>query len=100
MYDRLKREENADELKFWLQQIDFIAKFDKKITDKIDLVLNPIKEKYKWILSNSDVNGQDFKNDFFDILYSDFNIIRVNAKRSINTNGNKRGKLTELLISN
>lgn len=66
----------------------------KEFCDKID------KEKHKWILSNSDVNGQEVKNDFFDILYSDFNIVRVNAKRSINTNGNKRGKLTELLIKN
>lgn len=66
----------------------------KEFCDKID------KEKHKWILSNSDVNGQEIKNDFFDILYSDFNIVRVNAKRSINTNGNKRGKLTELLIKN
>ena len=66
----------------------------KEFCDKLD------KEKYKWILSNSDVNGQEFKNDFFDKLYSEFNINRVNAKRSINADANKRGKLTELLIKN
>jgi len=33
-------------------------------------------------------------------LYSDFNIQRVEAKRNINANPEKRGKLTELLITN
>ena len=47
MYDRLKRNGNADELKFWMQQIEFISKFDKNIADQINLVLKPIKEKYK-----------------------------------------------------
>jgi len=55
---------------------------------------------HHWILSNSDVKGKDPNNNFFDELYSDFNIIRVNARRSINANPNKRGKLTELLITN
>jgi len=55
---------------------------------------------YQWILSNSDVKGKDPNNNFFDELYSDFNIFRVNARRSINANPNKRGKLTELLITN
>lgn len=55
---------------------------------------------YQWILSNSDVKGKDPKNNFFDDLYAPFNILRVNARRSINANPNKRGKLTELLITN
>lgn len=53
-----------------------------------------------WILSNSDVKGKNKNDNFFDDLYADFNIQRVNAKRSINANPRKRGKLTELLISN
>ncbi|MDR1743181.1 MAG: DNA adenine methylase [Dysgonamonadaceae bacterium] len=53
-----------------------------------------------WILSNSDVKGKDMNDNFFDDLYSDFNIQRVVAKRSINANPEKRGKLTELLITN
>lgn len=55
---------------------------------------------YSWILSNSDVKGKDPKNNFFDDLYEHFNILRVNARRSINANPNKRGQLTELLITN
>jgi DNA adenine methylase len=55
---------------------------------------------HTWILSNSDVKGKDENDNFFDDLYADFSISRVNAKRSINANPNKRGKLTELLITN
>jgi DNA adenine methylase len=35
-------------------------------------------------LSNSDVKGKNPNDNFFDDLYSDFNIQRVNARRSIN----------------
>lgn len=55
---------------------------------------------YQWILSNSDVKGKNPSDNFFDDLYSDFNIYRVNARRTINANPNKRGILTELLITN
>ncbi len=55
---------------------------------------------HHWILSNSDVKGCDPKNNFFDNLYAQFNILRVNARRSINSNAKKRGELTELLIKN
>src|SRR5690554_5870840 len=62
--------------------------------EKLD-VLN-----HTWILSNSDVKGKDPNDNFFDDLYSKFNIQRVEAKRSINANPQKRGKLNELLITN
>jgi len=55
---------------------------------------------YNWILSNSDVRGIDPNNNFFDELYSEFNIKRVEARRSINSNPEKRGSLKELLITN
>lgn len=54
---------------------------------------------HKWMLSNSDVKGKDINNNFFDDLYSKFNILRVEAKRSINANPAKRGDLSELLIT-
>ena len=57
-------------------------------------------QNHQWILSNSDVKGKDVNNNFFDNLYASFNILRVNARRSINANPDKRGKLTELLITN
>lgn len=37
---------------------------------------------------------------FFDELYSDYQIQRVWATRMVNANSQKRGKLTELMISN
>lgn len=55
---------------------------------------------HHWILSNSDVKGKDMDDNFFDDIYEDFNINRVFARRSINANAEKRGKLTELLITN
>ncbi len=54
----------------------------------------------KWLLSNSDVKTENLEDDFFDDLFEDYEINRVLARRSINSNPNKRGQLTELLISN
>ncbi|HWB24680.1 MAG TPA: DNA adenine methylase [Chitinophagaceae bacterium] len=53
----------------------------------------------KWMLSNSDVKGKNDDN-FFDEIYSEFLISRVVAKRAINANPEKRGILSELLITN
>jgi len=55
---------------------------------------------HTWILSNSDVKGKNPNDNFFDDLFSDFTIKRVDAKRSINANPEKRGFLKELLITN
>jgi len=54
---------------------------------------------YNWFLSNSDVreNGGD---NFFDDMYSDYNILRVNAKKSINSNKDGRGLVSEIIINN
>jgi DNA adenine methylase len=53
-----------------------------------------------WVLSNSDVKGNNINDNFFDDLYANFTIERVNARRSINVNPEKRGILQELLITN
>ena len=66
----------------------------KEFCDKIDSL------GCKLILSNSDVKGKNPNDNFFDDLFSVYQIDRVMAKRSINANPNKRGQLTELLISN
>ena len=55
---------------------------------------------YKFILSNSDCKGKNEADNFFDILYRDYQIERVWASRSINSNPRKRGKLTEILVHN
>lgn len=54
----------------------------------------------KWMLSNSDCSAKNPKDTFFEEIYCDFNISRVQASRAINANPSKRGKLTELLIKN
>ena len=53
-----------------------------------------------FMLSNSDPKSVDESNDFFDELYGDYNIHRVLAKRNINSKGDKRGTINELLITN
>ena len=55
---------------------------------------------HKWMLSNSDVKSINADDNFFDDIYSDFEIARVRAKRRINVNPEKRGELNELLITN
>lgn len=55
---------------------------------------------YSFMLSNSDCKGRTESDNFFDILYKDYQIERVWASRSINANPNKRGKLTEILVHN
>ena len=55
---------------------------------------------FSFILSNSDVKGKNPNDDFFDELYEQFSIKRVHATRMVNANAEKRGKLTELLITN
>ena len=55
---------------------------------------------HQWILSNSDMKNVNPEDNFFDDLYQQFNIYRVNARRSINSKAKKRGNITELLITN
>ena len=54
----------------------------------------------KIVLSNSDPKNVDANDNFFDDLYKDYSIIRINAKRMINSNATKRGNITELLVAN
>jgi DNA adenine methylase len=54
----------------------------------------------KLMLSNSDPKNYDPKDDFFEELYEGYQIYRVNANRMINCNGEKRGKINEILILN
>lgn len=54
----------------------------------------------KVIISNSDPKNSNTEDDFFDNIYSNHNIKRVEATRMINCNSEARGKIKELLISN
>lgn len=52
------------------------------------------------IVSNSDPKNTDENDNFFDELYKNYNIVRVNAKRNINSKGDGRGSITEILVKN
>lgn len=54
----------------------------------------------KIVLSNSDPKNVNSDDNFFDDLYSSYTIKRVEANRAINSKGNMRGKINELLICN
>ncbi len=54
----------------------------------------------KVLASNSDPKNADINDNFFDDLYSHFEIERVSASRMVNSNAKKRGAISELLISN
>lgn len=52
----------------------------------------------KIMLSNSDPKNTNEEDNFFDELYSEFNIERVKAVRNINSKGNGRGAINEILV--
>ena len=75
--------------------------FDDKKQIELSNFINEIHKKgAKILLSNSDPKNSNPKDNFFDILYSDYKIKRVDATRMINCSGKSRGKIKELLISN
>lgn len=72
-----------------------LSKFCKEIDNK----------NVKFLLSNSDPKNEDPSCCFFEDVYNDLNlkylnIVSIDAKRSINSNGKKRGVIKELLIFN
>lgn len=67
-----------------------LCKFYKRISEKGANVM----------LSNSDSRNRDKNDDFFDKLYGDFKIDRIQAKRYINRDGQNRGPINEILVRN
>lgn len=65
-----------------------LAQFYKKITQIGAKVME----------SNSDPKNLDESDMFFDDLYKEFKIDRINAARNINSKGNGRGKVSEILV--
>lgn len=65
-----------------------------KFIDRID------KKGARIVLSNSDPKNANKNDNFFDDLYKEYNIIRIEAKRMINSIASKRGAVKELLIAN
>lgn len=58
------------------------------------------KHQSLFVASNSDPQNVNNKDDFFDQLYEKFSIKRVSAARMINSKGNGRGAISEIMISN
>ena len=75
----------------------FDDKAQKELAEYVTLI---DKKKAKVVVSNSDPKNIDKYDEFFDELYSKHKINRIEASRMINSNGNARGKISELLISN
>lgn len=83
----------------------FTSYSEKGFSDKEQIELgNFIKEiseiGAKVLASNSDPKNANKEDNFFDELYSNFEIKRISASRMINSNAKKRGAISELLISN
>jgi DNA adenine methylase len=70
--------------------------------DQIELArfIDKISESGAFVIaSNSDPKNANEADDFFDKLYSRHKIFRICAGRAINSVGNNRGKINELLIA-
>ena len=52
------------------------------------------------MLSNSDPKNIDPEDNFFDLIYKEYNIIRVPARRMINSDATKRKPINEILVTN
>lgn len=70
-----------------LQLAQFFQKLDKEKGAKL-------------MLSNSDPKNENPKDDFFEKAFLGYHIFKVSANRAINCDGEKRGKINELLITN
>ena len=68
---------------------------------KLAEFVNKMHKKHaKIVISNSDPKNSNTNDNFFEDLYSDYKIKRVDATRMINCNSKARGKIKELIISN
>ncbi|ECL3018551.1 modification methylase [Campylobacter jejuni] len=75
--------------------------FDDKKQKELSCFINKIHKKgAKFLLSNSDPKNVNKNDNFFEKLYIDYSINKVDAKRSINSKSNSRKTIKELLITN
>jgi DNA adenine methylase len=58
------------------------------------------KKGIKLMLSNSDPQNINPTDNFFEKHYAGFNITTVTARRMINSDAQKRGRINELVITN
>lgn len=73
---------------------------DESQIELADYINQLDKKGAKIVISNSDPKNTNENDDFFENIYSDKIIKRVNASRMINSKASSRGKIKELIISN
>ncbi len=73
---------------------------DKRQRELAELFARLDKKGACVLLSNSDPKNNDPGDNFFDDLYRDYSVIRVPAKRIINSNPSKRGAVNEIIVTN
>lgn len=83
----------------------FTSYAQTEFNDKEQLTLGEFVDEItlkgaKVIISNSDPKNTNENDDFFDELYSKYDINRILAKRMINSDSKNRGNISELLILN
>ncbi len=79
------------------------SKLNFEDDDQLQLasLYHELNEKgYKLMLSNSDPKNIDPSDNFFDDIYKDYRITRVDAKRSINSDPKKRKPIKEIVVTN
>ena len=64
-----------------------------------DFAIRCEENKIFVMLSNSDPKNFGQKDPHFDKLFKDFDLKRVFAKRMVNSDGGKRGKISEILVT-
>jgi len=87
------------------QTAGFTAYSQNSFDDKAQILLAQTfksldAQGVKLMLSNSNPKNVDKQDNFFETQYADFHIQTVLAHRMINSVATKRGKITELLITN
>lgn len=73
---------------------------DRKQIELGNFITEMANRGAKIVASNSDPKNINQEDNFFDDLYADFRVERIQASRMINSNAKKRGAINELLISN
>ena len=75
--------------------------FDDAAQASLARFIDEMSGRGAWVVaSNSDPTNIDEGDDFFDRLYARHQISRIEANRAINSVGNGRGRIRELLIAN
>jgi DNA adenine methylase len=73
---------------------------DKEQIELAKLFRELDKNGIKVMLSNSDPKNINPSDNFFDKMYSEYNIFRVPARRMINSDPKKRGAINEIVVTN